>query len=82
MYGTEGCHLCEEAENLLMELQQSRAGYFDWHSIDIVNNDLLFETYGTAIPVVFHAVSEKELFWPFSMDELLEFVRGCLIESD
>jgi len=80
LYSTDGCHLCEEAEVLLKDLQHKALVNFDWYAIDIVNNDRLFELYETTIPVVCHSNSKKELHWPFSTDKLLGFISACLVE--
>lgn len=67
LFGTIGCHLCEEAESLMQGLA------LKWRYVDIATDESLLERYGTCIPVL---RDEKgcELAWPF--DE--EAVRGWI----
>ena len=69
LYGTKGCHLCDEAEILLTQAQMAVA--FHWQYIDIALDDNLVKKYGIRIPVL-----EKEtgqlLNWPFSLLDVVE----------
>ncbi|MDO8416178.1 MAG: glutaredoxin family protein [Agitococcus sp.] len=69
LYGTKGCHLCDEAEVLLTQAQMAVA--FQWQYIDIALDDNLVKKYGIRIPVL-----EKEtgqlLNWPFSLLDVVE----------
>jgi hypothetical protein len=69
LYGTKGCHLCDEAELLLAQAQMAIA--FQWQYIDIALDDNLVKKYGIRIPVL-----EKEtgqvLSWPFSLLDVVE----------
>jgi hypothetical protein len=71
LYGTKGCHLCDEAEVLLTQAQMAVA--FQWQYIDIALDDNLVKKYGIRIPVL-----EKEtgqlLNWPFSLLDVVELV--------
>jgi hypothetical protein len=71
LYGTKGCHLCDEAEVLLTQAQM--AVTFEWQYIDIALDDNLVKKYGIRIPVL-----EKEtgqlLNWPFSLLDVVELV--------
>jgi len=50
LYTRDGCHLCESAEAVIMEL---KAAYdFTFRKVDIDQNDILTEQYGLMIPVV------------------------------
>lgn len=72
LYGTKGCHLCDEAEVVLSQAQMAVA--FQWQYIDIALDDNLVKKYGIRIPVL-----EKEtgqaLNWPFSLLDVVELVR-------
>ena len=75
-YTTSGCHLCEEAQKLLVTLQNEGMG-LDIDSVDIADSELLLERYGIRIPVV--AVIDtagREIGWPFSLEELRVFLTG------
>jgi glutaredoxin len=69
LYSTWGCHLCEEAEQLLTAagLQQR------YHLVDIVDDDSAFARYRTLIPVL--RLGEKELCWPFDAAELASWLK-------
>lgn len=67
LFGTEGCHLCEEAEELLV------AAGLDFTSRDIMANEQWQADYGLLIPVLWHAPSQKQLNWPFDSLQLKAF---------
>ena len=68
LYGSEYCHLCEEAENVLHGAGVS-AEY-----IDIAADDNLLERYGTRIPVLRRVDSGAELGWPFDVAAVVRFM--------
>lgn len=68
LYGTEGCHLCDKAQAILHQ-----AG-LAWYEVDIIDDDVLLERYGEKIPVLLRSESGRELYWPFSMGEVLAFM--------
>ncbi len=68
LFGTEGCHLCEEAENLL---EQAAVDYL---KRDIAGDGKWMERYAVRIPVLCHPGSRKELGWPFDASRLQAFV--------
>lgn len=72
LYHTLGCHLCDEAELLLSELQWQ--GY---EKVDIADDDELVERYGIRIPVLFHTKTEQALGWPFDAAMATAFIRHC-----
>lgn len=72
LYGTEGCHLCDEAQSLLSQIGLA------WHDVDIADNDALLERYGTSIPVLASSASSAELNWPFQREEVLNFLRDAV----
>lgn len=63
LYGTSGCHLCDDAERLLA--QAGAALRLDWEYIDIALDHELVDRYGTRIPVLI--INHHELNWPFSL---------------
>ncbi len=68
LYSTWGCHLCEQAEQLL--LQAGLAGAVE--IIDIVDDPAAFERYRVHIPVF--KVNEQELFWPFDLVQIQQLL--------
>jgi glutaredoxin len=69
LYGTDGCHLCHDAQQLLLALN------LGWDDVDIVEDDALLQRYGTRIPVLKRAGSEAELDWPFDLQQISTFLR-------
>jgi len=69
LYGTEACHLCEQARALL-QAAGATAEY-----IDIAKDDEMLEKYGTRIPVVQRIDNGAELGWPFDGDALKRFME-------
>ena len=75
LYSTGGCHLCEEAEQLLVDLRGVVPG-LAWEVVDIADDDGLFERYGWSIPVVADETG-RELRWPFDAAALRAFVDSA-----
>ncbi|EPJ48324.1 MAG: glutaredoxin [Osedax symbiont Rs1] len=72
LYSTEHCHLCELAEELLVNQLDSNL-----HSIeveDIADDDLLLARYGIRIPVLLNLQTKAELQWPFDAQILHSFI--------
>ncbi|MBZ9610857.1 glutaredoxin family protein [Rheinheimera maricola] len=69
LYSTWGCHLCEQAEHLL--LQAGLAGQFQ--VVDIVDDEAAFARYRVAIPVLKQA--DNELYWPFDARQLDRWLK-------
>lgn len=72
LYSTLGCHLCDLALEVIA--QCSEAGQKNVCSIDIADDDDLVSRYGVRIPVV--AYANKELGWPFTVDDLSVFLTS------
>lgn len=70
LYGSEGCHLCDDALALCHQLTVP----IMLTIVDIVDEEDLVEHYGQHIPVMQRDVDGKELFWPFDLEKLTEFV--------
>lgn len=68
-YTTPGCHLCEQAALMLEELGQLRD--MEVESVDISTDEALVMLYGIRIPVVRNPAKDKELGWPFQLEDLL-----------
>jgi glutaredoxin len=51
LYSRQGCHLCEQAKQTIIELQKEFS--FKLEEVDIEQSDDLTELYGLMIPVVF-----------------------------
>ena len=68
LYSTSFCHLCEDAQQTL---KQARIAYT---IVDILGDDLLFEQYGTRIPVLKRTDTNAELDWPFDAVTAVRFI--------
>lgn len=72
LYGTDGCHLCDQARELLA--QPLAAGRVTVDDVDILDDPTLERRYGVRIPVLRDAVSGSELGWPFDPGRLQAFL--------
>jgi len=73
LYGTSGCHLCDEAETIISTaLKNQNITYMNQ---DIVEDDNLLNQYCLTIPVFKCHTTQQELNWPFSVEEIKAFIR-------
>ncbi|MBA6326478.1 glutaredoxin family protein [Colwellia sp. MB02u-6] len=70
LYGSEGCHLCEEALALCLAVMPAT----DIRVVDILDDDKLVTLYRVRIPVLERLSSQKKLFWPFEQAQVLELL--------
>ncbi|GEK09202.1 glutaredoxin family protein [Pseudoalteromonas sp. McH1-7] len=70
LFHTEGCHLCEEALAMLIQLLPEA----EIELIDIVDDEETMTTYQYRIPVIKKIETGHELGWPFSQQQLQEFI--------
>lgn len=73
LYTTSGCHLCEQAQALVVELQAEFS--LTLVPVEISEDASLLEIYGIRIPVL-RREDGSELGWPFDRDALREFLRN------
>ena len=64
LYGRPGCHLCDEAREVLLRVRAETP--FELHEVDIERDDELFKRYLERIPVV--CLDGEELF-EYHVDE-------------
>ena len=69
LYHTLGCHLCEEAEQILKTLA------IPFRHVDIADDEDLVDRYGIRIPVLHELQSGDEIGWPFDEKTVLAFIR-------
>lgn len=72
-YTTSQCQLCELAEALLVNTPMPQPVPVD--AVDIAQSEQLVERYGTRIPVLRRDDTGAEMDWPFTRDQLLNFLR-------
>lgn len=69
LLGTSGCHLCEQAEQIMTACDQ-----VEIESIDIAEQEQWQEKYAIRIPVLYHAETGNELGWPFDSQQVQVFL--------
>lgn len=70
LYGTDGCHLCEDALALCLAVMPGT----DVRIVDIIDDENLVEMYRISIPVLERLSDHEKLFWPFSQEQILELL--------
>ena len=75
LFGTSGCHLCEQAQALLADSQESFSVDIAIELTDIIERQLWLDEYAVRIPVLLHPESRRELGWPFDRQSLINFVN-------
>jgi hypothetical protein len=69
LFGTSGCHLCEQAEEIVHGCVAESVDY-----VDIAEQEQWQERYAIRIPVLYDQASQQELGWPFDQAEVIEFI--------
>ncbi|MCX4029193.1 glutaredoxin family protein [Endozoicomonas sp. SM1973] len=72
LYTTTGCHLCDQALALLQPVAERY--HFTITAQEIAFDPDLFDRYGIRIPVIALANQQAELGWPFTAEELDQFI--------
>ncbi|MGB1262190.1 MAG: glutaredoxin family protein [Cognaticolwellia sp.] len=70
LYGTLGCHLCDDALALCTAVMSAS----DINVVDIIDDEALLEQYRISIPVLERISDQKKLFWPFEQAQILELL--------
>jgi len=69
LLGTSGCHLCELAEQIINDsLSSNQAWLID--IIDIAEQEQWQAQFALLIPVLYHPDSQKQLGWPFDIQQV------------
>ena len=71
LFGTLGCHLCEEAEQVL---QPFVAQGLVVELLDIIDSPEWLERYSLSIPVLRRVDNGQELHWPFDQHAVLQLL--------
>ena len=71
LFTTEGCHLCEQAHEILLCVADNHP--LDIRLQEIGDDDQLVARYGVRIPVV-RFPNNDELDWPFSHADIEKFL--------
>jgi hypothetical protein len=65
LYATTGCHLCEQAQQLIIRVLGAPV-----HEVDIAENELLMTDYAEHIPVLHRLDTGAEIRWPFAAEDI------------
>ncbi|GGY31689.1 glutaredoxin family protein [Bacterioplanes sanyensis] len=73
LLGTQGCHLCDEAREVILSL----AGKIphDVFEQDIAEKESLVDAFGTRIPVLMEENSGQCLDWPFNAEDVWRWLQ-------
>ncbi|MDD4906739.1 MAG: glutaredoxin family protein [Methylobacter tundripaludum] len=69
LFGTSGCHLCEQAEIIVNACVPDGV-----ETVDIAEQEQWQEQYAVRIPVLYDLDSGRELGWPFDFSAVEDFV--------
>ena len=75
LLSTEGCHLCDDAKAMLEQLK------IDFELVDIIEDDQLVAHYGDKIPVLMVEGAQQALFWPFTNEQIKQYISFYGISS-
>lgn len=73
LYSTLGCHLCENAKQVLWPVL-SEAG-LQLQEVDIAEDDHLQEQYAIRIPVIRLQNATEDVGWPFDGDDVRRYLE-------
>lgn len=73
LYGTSGCHLCDEAESIISTAIKNHP--IIYIKQDIIEEDNLLNQYALTIPVFKCQATQQELNWPFTEEAVKAFIR-------
>lgn len=73
LFGTLGCHLCEQAEAVILPLVENGLLV---ELLDIAERADWVDDYGLRIPVLRRTDTGAELDWPFEIDQIVRFLQN------
>jgi len=87
LYTTLGCHLCEQAEAMLLPVlvhvnrlrNDAGLGPLVLRKVEIADDPVLAQQYGLRIPVVQVHEDARDMGWPFDQGELFAFIASAQI---
>ena len=74
LYGTLGCHLCDQAYDLVSPLVTG--GNYRLKKLDIADSAELLAMYDVRIPVLYRPDAMLELDWPFTEEIVQAFLAA------
>lgn len=79
LLGTEGCHLCDVAADILVA--NLNPAEWEVYQVDIAEEDLI-DAYGLRIPVLRDIKTGLELDWPFDASTVSDYLYRIQLRSD
>ncbi len=73
LYSTSNCHLCELAEALVIEAEHQHD--IQYETIEIADDPTLYALYEIRIPILKRLDNHAEISWPFSIENLRQFLE-------
>ncbi len=70
LLGTQGCHLCEQAQTLLASLA------IPVEDIDIADETPWQAQFAVSIPVLYHRATQRYITWPFDANAIHSFLHS------
>jgi fumarate hydratase, class II len=80
LLGTSCCHLCETAEQMIIECLQT-VSVVQLELIDIAEQIQWQQDYANLIPVLLHQKSLQSLNWPFTKAHILTFINHKMTQQ-
>ena len=74
LLSTAGCHLCEQAEQLINACLPISVELVI-ETIDIAEEEQWQEHFAIRIPVLYHPETKKDLGWPFDQTHVVQFIN-------
>ncbi len=80
LYTTLGCHLCEQAKQVLWQVSADFPLLVQ--DVEISESDDLIEQYGVRIPVIALDNDGAELGWPFSHSDVVALLQTGSVKKN
>ncbi len=74
LLGTDGCHLCEQAESIIADALNQYKERITLEHIDIAVEEQWQQDYAIRIPVLISQPGQQEIAWPFTQAEIKKFI--------
>lgn len=78
LLGTSGCHLCEEAEEIIASCSLD-TDKISIEMLDIAEQEQYQADFAHYIPVLYHFETMSRLNWPFDQRQVQEFISQLFI---
>jgi hypothetical protein len=76
LYVTSGCHLCEQAQQLIYTTLGTLV-----NEADIIDDERWYQRYSLRIPVLLDRSTGTELDWPFDQTQIAALVKQSATDA-